>query len=397
MKNVMLFILLCLFALECEAQWLLQNSGTENTLKSVFFTDDQTGFITGDQGTILKTTDGGTHWMSLDAGTSSSLNSVFFINTDTGYIAGNNGVILMTSDGGTTWESQNSGTTSNLNSIRFAGASTGYIAGMGAIICKTTNNGENWTFSNAPATGRLWTTDTNIVYLVGNNINIFRTNDGATSWDLLLGNSSYGILNDVCFSGQANGISVGGSWAQGFSYSVIYYTQDSGANWGIWLQINSGWLNGACYADPSIAFAVGSDGIIFRSADAGAQWSKQVSGTKNDLFSVHFPTPETGYIVGDSGTILKTVNGGAGLGEAVSAENKIMLSPNPSKGIVTVLLPITPINGVLKIMDTQGKEVIRENVITRKHEIDISRLKNGFYFMKVETGGKIIVARLMKN
>jgi photosystem II stability/assembly factor-like uncharacterized protein len=393
----MLFILACIFAINCDAQWVLQNSGTENMLKSVFFTNDQTGYITGDQGIILKTTDGGAHWISLDAGTSSSLNSVFFINPDTGYIAGNNGVILMTSDGGTTWESQNSGTTSNLNSIRFADANTGYIAGMGAKICKTTDKGENWTLSDAPAMGRLWTTDTNTVYLVGGNINIFRTNDGAASWDLLLWNSTYGTLNDVCFSGKANGIAVGGSWAQGHSYSLVYSTKDSGTDWGTWLQINSGWLNGTCFADTTVAYAVGADGIIFRSANAGDHWSKQASGTKNDLFSVHFPSPETGYIVGDSGTILKTVNGGVGLFEPSSAENILLLSPNPSKGILTVTLPITSINGILKIMDIQGREVMRENVISRKQEIDINQLKNGFYCLKVETGGKTIVARVIKN
>ncbi len=397
MKNVMLFTLLWLFALKCDAQLVTQSSGTENMLKSVFFTSDQTGFITGDQGTILKTTDGGTNWVMLDAGISSSLNSVFFINADTGYIAGDNGVILMTSDGGNTWETQNSGTSGNLCSIHFASANTGYASGMNAIIYKTTDNGKNWTFSSAPTTGQLWTTDTNTVYIVGSDIQLFRTNDGAKSWDLLLGNSSYGILNDVCFSGQANGIAVGGSWAQGFSYSVIYHTKDGGSNWDTWLQILSGWLNGACYVDTSVAFAVGSDGIIFKSADAGVQWSKQVSGTKNDLFSVHFPTAGTGYIVGDSGTILKTVNGGVGLDEAASAENKLKLSPNPSGGMVTVQLPSIPINAVLKIMDIQGKEIMVENVFTQKHEIDISRLKNGLYIIKVETGGKIMVARLIKN
>lgn len=60
----------------------------------------QTGWAVGDNGTILKTTDGGNTWGLQTSGTTESLQSVHFINTQTGYIVGTNGVILKTVTGG---------------------------------------------------------------------------------------------------------------------------------------------------------------------------------------------------------------------------------------------------------------------------------------------------------
>ena len=40
--------------------WTIQWSGTTNYLHSVYFTNANSGYTVGDDGTILKTTDGGT-------------------------------------------------------------------------------------------------------------------------------------------------------------------------------------------------------------------------------------------------------------------------------------------------------------------------------------------------
>ena len=52
------------------AQWLPQNSGTTKQLKSVYFTNVDTGYAvghndTGDGGIILKTNNGGIDWETL--------------------------------------------------------------------------------------------------------------------------------------------------------------------------------------------------------------------------------------------------------------------------------------------------------------------------------------------
>ena len=50
------------------AQWLNQTSGTDEDLKSVYFVDDANGWVVGNMGTILKTTDGGINWLIKPSG-----------------------------------------------------------------------------------------------------------------------------------------------------------------------------------------------------------------------------------------------------------------------------------------------------------------------------------------
>jgi len=82
-------------------------------LSSVFFTDSNTGYVTGwykygwcERGCyggeiILKTIDGGVTWENtLSNGPYSLLNSIFFTDANTGYAVGNNGTILKTTNGG---------------------------------------------------------------------------------------------------------------------------------------------------------------------------------------------------------------------------------------------------------------------------------------------------------
>lgn len=69
-----------------------------NTLCSVYFTDENTGYVVG--GTIFKTSDGGITWENQTSGNSINLTSVFFTNADTGYVVGGGGTILKTTNGG---------------------------------------------------------------------------------------------------------------------------------------------------------------------------------------------------------------------------------------------------------------------------------------------------------
>jgi len=83
----------------------------------------------GRDGTILKTTNGGTNWTAQTSGTTNVLNSIYFTDANTGYTVGEIGTILKTINSGTTWTALTSGTTSNLYSIYFKNANIGYAVG----------------------------------------------------------------------------------------------------------------------------------------------------------------------------------------------------------------------------------------------------------------------------
>ena len=67
-------------------------------LYSVHFVDIDTGWVVGDNGTILRY-DGGTSWLSQTRITSKDIFSVYFIDESTSWIVGEGGLILHTSNG----------------------------------------------------------------------------------------------------------------------------------------------------------------------------------------------------------------------------------------------------------------------------------------------------------
>ena len=58
------------------------------------------------------------------------LRSICFVDTTTGFIVGNNGIILKTSNGGNSWDVQQSGTHQTLYSVHFPSNTNGYVGGI---------------------------------------------------------------------------------------------------------------------------------------------------------------------------------------------------------------------------------------------------------------------------
>ena len=75
-------------------------------LADVFFADASNGWIVGDGGMLLQTTDGGKIWVPRTTRTDVTLRSVYFIDSRTGWTVGDNGTILHTVDGGIFWIKQ---------------------------------------------------------------------------------------------------------------------------------------------------------------------------------------------------------------------------------------------------------------------------------------------------
>jgi len=153
---------------------------TSKWLYSVYFTDENNGYLAGDDA-ILKTTNGGTSWTSLDVENNKILTSIFFTSPDAGYISGGNkigdkGIIIKTIDGGKTWTTVHDGTRS-VSSLCFPSARIGYAISRDrsskGLILKTVDKGQNWSVLNVDiinsTLGSLWFTDINKGYVVGGN------------------------------------------------------------------------------------------------------------------------------------------------------------------------------------------------------------------------------------
>ncbi len=107
-----------------------------------------TGIAAGNNGVILKTTNGGIDWIQITSGTTDSFLSIRYVSDSNGnavYVAGGlsaggadvEGLILNSTDGGDSWNSIDSKSSRTLYSICFPTSSIGYAVGDGGVIIKT--------------------------------------------------------------------------------------------------------------------------------------------------------------------------------------------------------------------------------------------------------------------
>jgi len=98
--------------------------------------------VVGSGGSILKTSDGGNTWVKQISGTNVTLESVHFLNNQVGVVVGLNGTILKTKDGGTNWYAQTSNSINHFSDVHFFDANMGCAVGSNRNIRTTTTVGE---------------------------------------------------------------------------------------------------------------------------------------------------------------------------------------------------------------------------------------------------------------
>jgi len=252
----------------CFAQWYQQASGTAATLNSVHFENANNGWVVGDSGIILHTTNGGQEWLKQNSGTNNHLNGGWFADLNTGWVVGDSGTILKTSNGGQEWITQTSGTNLYLYSACFIDVNKGWIAaggyhdgvgGYGAIILHTTNGGTDWvtqyvdTVSGA-CLNTVYFVDNSMGWAVGRNATLLKTTDGGDNW-----------------------INPSAEFNWDFAWSVYF------------LDLNNGWA--AVAGIPKVC------GDLLYTTNGGVDW---FDGGDATTYSIYFIDSNNGWAVGHS-------------------------------------------------------------------------------------------------
>jgi hypothetical protein len=138
LKNQLFCLLRLIFLFSpflVHAQWYQLDSITDQLLNAVSFTDENTGYVAGENGTLFKTTDAGDSWFQLELNTDYNITDMCFPAVDTGYIICNkqdsNGErfkIYKTVNGGTYWTNYNTGFSCQFFDMYFINADTVYCA-----------------------------------------------------------------------------------------------------------------------------------------------------------------------------------------------------------------------------------------------------------------------------
>jgi photosystem II stability/assembly factor-like uncharacterized protein len=263
--------------------WKMQSRITPNDLFSISFFNTTTGITCGRFGTLLRSTDGGFSWSVVSLNTSSDLHKVFVLNETTAYVAGNSGILYRTTDMGLNWMEVPLPADYNIKSVAFINSHTGFLGTDSAKILKTIDGGIQWTETDLP-----WNVSwsVNKIQFINDSTGyagggkgvrngggaLAKTTDGGMSW--VPEDYSFYNIKDFAFSDIGDGIIAGGEngWNKFLlyknheGYASIYYHPDD-------FDINS------CFITPSgKAWAVGGGGTIYKSGNISSGWQKLYSG-----------------------------------------------------------------------------------------------------------------------
>jgi len=294
------------------------------------FTNPSTGYIIGYNGAIFSTTDSGNTWEPLSSGTTLHLNSVFFLDDNIGFISGRGmsgcldtdcdkgSIFLRTTDGGHHWDKIFYDSLAYLESMQFKDIDHG-IAVMECyqrpnekykFLVKTNNGGTTWskTDIDIPQTTPATLINVNeIYYLIGENHKILKSIDYGNTWQsyatpLTASND----IQDMYFINKDIGF---------ISDGINRYKTTNGA--ATWQKINNqpSWFHGVHFYNDQEGFGFGmvSDyeggdfptfkgTYIYTTNDGGITWNRSDLYSKFVIGITSFPNPEIGYAL--NGTTL---------------------------------------------------------------------------------------------
>jgi photosystem II stability/assembly factor-like uncharacterized protein len=403
--------------------WLTQNSPTSRNLTSVFFTDSLTGWIGGDSGLVLHTTDKGKSWSSQNSNVNNSIHSLYFLNDQRGFAlsyefdntppAYFGTRILTTSNGGNTWiQSLFPDSNVFLSSIYFIDSLKGFTGGSNGIIFYTTNTGQTWMESvidSGFAFGfpiiDIEFYDNEIGFASGGSFDIagqmFKTTDGGLNWkSVIVGPEP---VLDLHIVDSLNILCAGGDFEYGAS---IVSTTNSGTNW-IYNELGVfGISNAIGYRTQNeIWVSMNLIDSFLLSTDGGYNWDLLPTPGSTILSDMTFTDYRNGWAVGKNGVILKynssLINilntGNFTPGNFTLYQNY----PNPFNPVTNLGFGISKSGFVtLKVYDVLGNEVavlVNENKAPGYYNIqfDGSNLSSGVYYYRLESKGFVQTKRMM--
>lgn len=294
-------------------------------LNDVFFLDSELGWVVGDRGVILRTTDGGRRWEQIVSPVECKLDGVFFNSARDGWIVGgfaepvthlSTGVVLRTKDGGRTWRRISNSRIPWMKQIHMATDRAGWALGHRSPIFPsglmlTQDGGASWRPFPGEVQGE-WTAAArlgmNQFALVGRDRTASVANQGELETAFVWPTGEFD-LHTIAMVDQRYG------WTAGDAGSVLM-TDDGGGSWDeppVPLDANVArefdWRTIAARGDR--VWVAGNPGSrIGRSVDQGQSWEWVPTGSNFPINRIYFLDEDRGWAIGDMGTILSTIDGG---------------------------------------------------------------------------------------
>jgi len=319
------------------ASWQKLIIGSADSLVSVYFINENTGWVAGPKGKFYKTTNAGVSWTGNPAiSNSNSFFKSYFIDENTGWAYNN--YFFKTTNGGASF-SQVSSVFSSILSYVFSDGNTGYAIKQNEVM-KTTNSGANWTTVSSGIGSALHflNSTTGVSALAGNiqgnggKISI-TTNSGVT-WTSNFSTATTYSIEDIQFTDENYG------WAVGFN--TILKTTNGGDVWSS-LPTGSNYNTAVKFINQNTG-VVGTYGGVIYTTNAGSSWANVTGGSYSNYNFYRFQAPSVNTIytlanlnqASDSTVILKSSNSGVSwtlVSSPVQAKEFFFLNDNTGYAI----------------------------------------------------------------
>jgi photosystem II stability/assembly factor-like uncharacterized protein len=311
-------------------------------------------FISGENGTILKSVDQGRVWEPVALETTEHLYDMSNNGKDL-FACGAKGTILRSKDG-IKWENISPPDIKDLLDIS-AGEKNVITVGQAGTIITSDNNGEEWhvQMSVTDATLSDSVTKNDDIYAVGSGGVVVHSKDRGLSWestkigrkDLIAVRSSNKSIYIIADDGTTYRLAPDGEWKEilgGTTHRLL----------DVW--------------DINGFFAVGYDGVILQSEGFGKPWEEQQSGTPNSLFGA-FGLSDKRFALGDNGLILVFEPWN------LWVSNKSQVPLRLRAGNTATVIPPKGTSGIIVAADNKRLEYIDEdaNVLELPFQLESSK------------------------
>ena len=423
-------------------QWKELHTGVTEDLYDVCCIDTNTIFACGQNGLILKTTDGGENWEEKHRRSSCQMTKICFLNPQVGYAFCDSIIsyyshtwsLLKTEDGGETW--QRTGTPKNssfvffddwnaltnryvCSEMAFKGTDTIFVAISLDGLYRSLDGGES--FEIIPIEGfadsevRGFYLEDNIGYLLWWNrryytAGIAKTEDGGMTWRRI--DSDSGITSSIIYFAHfqdKNNLRVFGWFNVGpYDFSLLdtrdgFQTFDmngveSGLTW--WYDVLYEEYRKCHFTDRNhgMAFFVGKDLFdlwdVSYTEDNGSSWTSYSHGFPNypnrlydvdGIDTVFFISGENGFVARNQQFTLMDI--------VEQDESMVSVYPNP---MVDRLFVNCKEESNVTIFSITGERLYNKKLLSEA--IDVSSLEEGFYLIRITNPkGISCYKKLMKN
>jgi photosystem II stability/assembly factor-like uncharacterized protein len=377
--------------------WKSEIGGFKTTMNDIQFVGGNYGWIVGEYGLFLRTTNGYS-WDTIYTGRQDTFTSVNFVNTQVGFIGGSNGLLLKTTDGAASFSQLSIPVSGAIQKIKFLNDNTGYIL-ADRLLFKSTNGGTTWTTVTLPTTfgvEDIAFVDADFGWIASGS-QLYKTENGGSSWILqkdldnncslkfqklwaLDRSSCWALYYNTCNGGYQSPNFVlrtfnsGSTWE---SYNIpvpSFYPSlsDLNPNAIIFTDAQNGYIVGRSYGRYFAMYGVNS-GVILKTQNGGQSWTTTYRNGYNAFpVAISFRSSSQGYVVGRGGLMLSVNSSGSAY------------SQNP---INRTLLPLKSVGGTSEIVFAVGgiQRTIEYGAHPDSKAVTLTQV-SGQTWVKTETG-----------